>query len=87
MTTYKFRAECYDDVEQFEELADNLISHVIVTVAYPEIFGHPDVIVTFDSEQSIESLIALMQYVDDSHVMHQTLKPINEYTGERDYSL
>lgn len=43
----------------------------------------PDCEVTIDTTLSIENIIAIIGTIPDSHVMAQTLKLENEYTGER----
>lgn len=80
---YKFRAECSLDAEQFEnENRESISNSEIVPVA-----GFSDVDVTFDSQLELSEIIDLMKNIDDSQVMYQTIKPIDEYTGERDYDL
>jgi len=78
---YKFRAECEEDVRalQTRMLGD---FYICKSVATP-----PDVTVILESNLSLPEIINLMRTVSDAHVMHQTVKPIEEYTGERDYDL
>ena len=47
----------------------------------------PDVEFEFETELALDEIIMTLQDIDDSHVMYQTVKPIDEYTGERDYDL
>jgi hypothetical protein len=49
-----------------------------------EPMGVPDVVVTFDTSSSLSEIKQKLREVPDSHVMLQTVKPINEYTGERE---
>tara|TARA_R110000868_G_scaffold275187_1_gene534865 strand:- start:177 stop:440 length:264 start_codon:yes stop_codon:yes gene_type:complete len=87
MTTYKFRAETLIDIELFKIQAGGHISNLKAIPNDPETSTFPDITITFDSEMPIENLIYIMRKVEDGHVMFQTLKPIEEYTGERDYSI
>ena len=43
----------------------------------------PDVIVTFSTDLSLKQIKSNLEQVEDSHVMLDTVKPVNEYTGER----
>ena len=76
ITKYAMRAECRHDVETFVKQANNLVIEEIND-------SMPDVTAVFESELSIEAIIALMLDMDDSHVMLQTVKPFSEYTGIR----
>jgi hypothetical protein len=79
MTTYKFRAEGEPDADLFYETNQAVIHNYKVEPA-----GTLDVEATFDSALSLDEIIALMQNQSDSHVMYETVKPISEYTGDRD---
>jgi ABC-type uncharacterized transport system permease subunit len=80
---YKFRAECSQDAEQFKHENREAISDYEIQ----KVEGYPDVYVTFDSYLELSEIIELMRDIDDGHVMYQTVKPIEEYTGERNYEL
>lgn len=79
MTTYKFRAEGENDANLFYETNKAVIHNYKTETA-----GTTDVIATFDSTLSLDEIIELMQNQADSHVMYETVKPISEYTGDRD---
>jgi hypothetical protein len=49
-----------------------------------EPIGIPDVVVTFITDSSLSEIKSKLKKVPDSHVMLETVKPINEYTGDRD---
>ena len=87
MTTYKFRAECIQDVDLFTILIGELATNLKTEMDFPELDWAADVVVTFDSELPIEEIIIIMNGVDDGHVLYQTVQPIEKYTGARDYSL
>jgi hypothetical protein len=80
---YKFRAECQYDVDVFKYGNEHEISNLKIENDK----DFPDVYVTFDSDLPLEEIIYLMREVEDGHVMYQTLRPIQEYTGERNYDL
>lgn len=80
---YQFRAECRHDAERFYEENSEAIANLTITPWE----GFPDVDVTFESHLELNEIIELMKDIDDGHVMYQTVKPIDEYTGERDYDL
>jgi hypothetical protein len=75
--TYKLRAEFFLDVftfiESFKPLTYKIIKDGVL----------PDVEFEFDSDCNIDSIINAIEQLEDCHVMAQTIKPINEYTGER----
>jgi len=80
---YKCRAECEEDILKFW---DNNIDDV----SDLEIFSslNPlEVEATFNSPLELSEIIKLMENIFDGHVMYQTVKPIDEYTGERDYDI
>ena len=78
---YKLRAECKLDFDNFIKETGKLISNIRYNLIGKNI---PDVVIEFESVLSKEQIIHLMQnLVEDSHVMWQTIQPINLYTGER----
>lgn len=81
ITKYAMRAECRHDVEAFVKQANNGINNLVIEEINNSM---PDVTAVFESELSIEAIIALMLDFDDSHVMLQTIKPFSEYTGIRE---
>lgn len=82
--TYKFRAECEIDAEQFQEENVDVISDLEINIIDVDF---PDVHVTFESELSLEEIIDRMIIIPDGHVMYQTVQPIEKYTGNRNYNL
>lgn len=76
MNTFKFRAEALCDVTGFLE-------QFIPTKATIIFEMEMDVECIIETVAEIDEVIAYMDMVPDSHVMIQTIKPINEYTGER----
>lgn len=47
----------------------------------------PDVEFEFETELALDEIIMTLKDIDDSHVMYQTVQPIEKYNGERDYDL
>ena len=76
---YKLRAECAHDVEQFiKKMEGYSWNHKVLPIV-----GYPDVEFTFDSAVNKERIKDILRMIPDSHVMIETLKPLEEYTGER----
>ena len=83
MNKYKFRAECSHDVVEFIiKIRTQLINFKMDSVP-----GFPDVEFEFETELRLDKIITVLKSIGDSHVMYQTVKPLAEYTGERNYSL
>jgi hypothetical protein len=78
--TYKLRAEGLNDFLAFLQ-NDMYFKMKSFTI---EPIGVPDVIVTFETSSSLSEIKEKLKEVPDSHVMLETVKPINEYTGERE---
>lgn len=78
--TYKLRAEGLNDFLAF--LQNDMYFKMKSFTIEPT--GFPDVVVTFDTSSSLSEIKQKLREVPDSHVMLQTVKPINEYTGERE---
>jgi hypothetical protein len=80
--TYKFRAECAWDVTEL--LRETKIKYEKITIIPSQRF--PDVEVEIESESmNHQDMIDCLKCVIDGHVMWQTVQPISEYTGVRDY--
>lgn len=80
-SVYKFRADCQMDAALFLwKLRASVLSAEYLD-------GTPDIEVSFSSEMSFHDLLSISRFVDDGHVITQTLKPISDYTGERNYNL
>jgi hypothetical protein len=82
MEKFKMRAECLADWE-------NVVSEYPKSFENVEILqdkDFPDVEIVFKSKRNINQLIALLEILEDTHVMIDTLAFIDEYTGERTYS-
>lgn len=76
---YKLRAECAHDVEQFiKKMEGYTWNHKVLPIV-----GYPDVEFTFDSAVNRERIQSILRTIPDSHVMIETLKPLDKYTGER----
>jgi len=84
---YKFRAECSNDALMFRENTVSLMDNFNITTQDIDGLAIPDVDVEFESNLTLDEIIDKMKDVIDGHVMFQTVKPIEEYTGERDYHL
>jgi hypothetical protein len=75
---FKLRAECLDDV-------------LFLCKRMPKIWGikieqwgpMPDVEFEFKTSLTSDEILAILKKRVDSHVMIDTLKPYDEYTGER----
>lgn len=80
---YKLRAECSNDVARFIMNAHSLMTNFKMQKD-DEL---PDVEFEFETELALDEIIMTLQDIDDSHVMYQTIQPIEKYTGERDYDL
>jgi hypothetical protein len=77
--TYKLRAEGLNDFLAFLQTG----MYMKIKSFTVEPIGVPDVVVTFETESSLSEIKSKLKEVPDSHVMLQTVMPINEYTGER----
>jgi hypothetical protein len=84
--THKFRAECPVDVAHFILLLPEVGKFCKIVAWNPHPLT-PDLEVTLATEMTTQQLRQVMAQVEDGHVMRQTLQPIAEYTGERDFSL
>jgi acetolactate synthase regulatory subunit len=81
MEKFKFRAECLRDVEELVRVINHGGMEVNMTF-----FDLPDLEVTVLTHHSLETLIEEANRIDDCHVIAQTIQPIMEYTGEREWS-
>jgi len=77
---YKLRAEGLNDFLAF--LQKGMYMRVKSFTIKP--IGIPDVEVSFETDASLSEIKSKLREVPDSHVMLETVKPINEYTGERE---
>lgn len=98
--TYKLRAETIDDVFRFlrrfkQKLWGIKIEQQFLSPAQGQELGEfqqtgipiPDVTFEFKTKVTLQEIIATLKKVPDSHVMRQTVNPINEYTGNRIYEM
>lgn len=76
MNNFKFRAECLHDVVELLKIMP-VQSYQIRTI------GVPDVEVEISCDAFRDEVIAYMEQVPDSHVMIESLRDANEYTGKR----
>lgn len=80
LNTYKLRAEGLNDFLSFLQTG----MYMKMKSFTIEPIGVPDVVVSFVTDASLSEIKSKLKEVPDSHVMLETIKPINEYTGERD---
>lgn len=76
MNNFKFRAEALRDVQEFLEV---FTPHKATIVFGMEI----DVECTIETVAERDEVIQYMEQIPDSHVMIETLRDANEYTGKR----
>ena len=75
---FKLRAECFQDVLiLIDKLNKNLYGFRI------ERDFLPDVEFEFITNLTLDEILAILDNQVDSHVMMETLRPFDEYTGER----
>jgi len=79
LNTYKLRAEGLDDFLTF--LQEGMYMRMKSFTVEP--VGVPDVVITFVTDASLSEIKSKLREIPDSHVMLETVKPINQYTGER----
>lgn len=87
-TEFKFRAETMVDVGKLKKLLDKLGIETSDWKVKPQFHGDmplPDVTVTFRTDILLGQLKHIIALVPDGHVMHQTIAPVDAYTGERTY--
>ena len=88
MKTYKFRAECSTDVINFfRALEEDSFSSIHIQSQDIEGTPIPDVDVIFNCNLRLARLIQIAKQVEDCHVIAQTVRPIDQYTGERNYNI
>ena len=76
---FKLRAEGLNDFLAF--LQEGMYFRVKSFTV--ETSSGPDVVVSFETDASLSEIKSKLDEVPDSHVMLETVMPINEYTGER----
>ena len=81
MEKFKFRAECLRDVEELLHQINH--SGMEINIKF---FHVPDVEVTLLTDLTLDSIIQEAREIDDCHVIVDTIQPVQEYTGERDWS-
>ena len=75
---FKLRAECLDDVLFLYKKMPQIWGINIVQ------WGHmPDIEFEFKTTLTSDEILAILKKRVDGHVMIDTLKPYDEYTGER----
>lgn len=86
MQQYKLRAELLADIGKLVvEMAGSIKRAEICHVKGDGEF--PDSEFIFSCDLSLEEVQDSIRAVEDSHVMLQTVQPIERYTGERDYNI
>ena len=83
--TYKFRCECRYDYEDIQAVCGEGMIEVKIIPQFIQEIPIPDLDVEFKSTLSYEQLLRKFDQVTDAHIAFQTLMPIEEYTGERDF--
>lgn len=83
METLKFRTECQEDVTEFKKY---MPSKEMRTVA-KEKDALEGVTITFETNMTLDKVIYYMGKVLHGHSMYQTLAPVAEYTGIRNYDI
>jgi hypothetical protein len=85
MKTFKMRAEIIYDAlkftEKFYERKGDLIDMRITSFREYSSFGGCELEIT--TTQSLERIQKILNSLADSHVMRETLAPIDDYTGVR----
>lgn len=76
---YKLRAEGLNDFLAF--LQKGMYFRIKSFTVQP--IGVPDIVVSFETDASLSEIKSILREIPDSHVMLETVKPINEYTGDR----
>lgn len=79
MYLYKYRAESYVDVSRY--YSKYPCEYIVVT----PIHRFPDCEVVMGSNLQLDEIKKQMEEIPDSHVMMETIKAYDEYTGERTY--
>lgn len=82
---YKLRSECLSDVQKAIDAFN--IQLKTATITFIDSKNIPDCEFEFDTDLALDEIIMRLQDIEDSHVMYQTVKPIEKYTGERDFYL
>lgn len=78
MNHFKFRAECVGDVMNLMNIL--IFKTIMVTIDDNQL----DCTVEVVTRQSLEEVMFAMNHTPDCHVMVETVKPIDEYTGVRE---
>lgn len=82
MTTYKLKAECVRDILNF---INQLVNHGIkanfgsINTLYNEL--------VFETKITLDQIKALIRKVPEGQLMLQTVQPLEQYTGERDWDI
>jgi len=76
---YKLRAECLNDALLLIDKMPNNVWGMRIEQWGPM----PDVEFEFKSRLTLDEILAILSNQVDSHVMRDTLRPFDEYTGER----
>lgn len=76
---FKLRAECLDDVLLFIHIMPINVWEMKIL----QMGQLPDVEFEFKTTLTLDEILAILSKQVDSHVMMETLRPFDEYTGER----
>jgi hypothetical protein len=83
---WKCRAETGGDVVSVSEI-NTQTTRMRIKEATMDAHGDAEVIVESASDVTIRTIRTWFRKVEDTHVMRQTLRPFDEYTGIRDESV
>lgn len=76
---YKLRAECLNDALLLIDKMPNNVWGMRIEQWGPM----PDIEFEFKSRLTLDEILAILSTQVDSHVMMDTLRPFEEYTGKR----
>ncbi len=82
-STFKFRAECINDVDRLKGVLRKNGKKIRMTI--DEEPPWIDVIIEMETTESLDDIKQAMRGVVDGHVMLQTIAPKDKYTGKRRY--
>lgn len=88
-TIYKLRAECTNDIVKLlhRMMHHNWSRSVASLHPLEAYFGSHGAKLTFQTTDNLATVRKFVSGQVDSHVMYQTVQPIDSYTGHRDYSI
>lgn len=79
---YKFSAEYFDDVKRWLRAMPQKKIHSI-TITFNEKFPYVEVLVYMPEHIRLNDIRDYLQWVEDGHVMRESVQRIQHYTGKR----